>query len=600
MKQEFTYSNKKKTPAKSCPLSSEKLRKKLTDQSTELRKERRTNLFNKKRCNLSTNDNQFFNSPTSPFSSTAVLCRDNEFTTIRIEQFNRDLEFQYSLLSKELEAVENLVNFIGSFENKSIYEHCSKEFVDYLLYKDPQLINYVNQDQIRKENVSKQFDSPLTDYDKSIKNTIILIDNIKNKLINCCLNHYSSSFIIKFFNFLSSNSSFALLTKDQQNNLVQKIVNLLSNRKLIKEEIIVYKHLFNKILDLLSTSQEADKITLLIQSLPFWKILILHTKFAKETITELNQSKSYPDSLSAKDFQEYLMCLFDLSHYLISSFDYGLYYDSNEIYGQNIAQLIDNLNLIQSSTEYLNNKSLIYFIQILNNYFDPSQLANTEHLLNGEFLSKLTNLIAADLDRSLTNNILGLFSNITCLEDYSLMLIDLQISNLLSNLLDKGKADLNLVFYILIIIKNIVSIDSSYFNLIFTNSFTYKLTSTFQFMNGDCLTVLCAIIDDCIQTDSTVIKKFFQPNFIENIPILIKSNNPNLIYLLLKILIKLVNQKDLKQDRLLQFISLFEQSNLIDLIDNLSTNQNSAVSDLASSFLDDYYKIAEYKENLYY
>ena len=144
----------------------------------------------------------------------------------------------------------------------------------------------------------------------------------------------------------------------------------------------------------------------------------------------------------------------------------------------------------------------------MNNSFEPFLDYNVlEFLFPSKLIESFIELIKINLPEfnedkqkrngyanKLINGIISLFSNITCLEVYCKILIDLNFISLLQKLLTENKNEQKLVFYLLIIIKNITSIELDYSSSIKNK----KNQSKFQ------------KISNCNNLD-----KVFTPNFVK-------------------------------------------------------------------------------------
>ena len=122
-------------------------------------------------------------------------------------------------------------------------------------------------------------------------------------------------------------------------------------------------------------------------------------------------------------------------------------------------------------------------------------------------------------------------------------------------------------------------------------------------MNGNCKMELISILDNVFQySKPTILKLFVKFKFFDSLNSILKIDDVNFVFFVVKILFFFIDTKNSKIiDGLFELpivLNHYESIGIIDRIESLSFNSNKQISRLASLFLDEYYQLVELKENI--
>lgn len=637
---------KTKTPNKAINLfSTEKLKRKIQNETNKSRKQRRENLFNKQRNSLSPN------SSTSPQSNSTnslnnqisdTLSNQNQSNTIlknvksneiiigstlpapsieQIEQnklihdFCVNLQSKYSIF-KQTSNSTDLINYIYN-ENKFAFIICATEF-KILSNQYDDLKKFTRDGSFYEINVNQSEYQDLTDFQRATIYIIKLIHEIVNNLIELCNGTSDLKLIESFVDLMLFLCGEGISTLDEETRHFFNLINFFSNQNLEVNHIQIYIKLFDTISCFIDPIDNRSKIWSYFNSRSFLNLIRLHTEFAchLKIVDSTNLTSNY-QSNDKSIFNKYLESLFQLS----ADLSERLMIDTLDVQ-DDLCKLIENLKDLVNRHES-NKQLIIYFVQILNNYFEPYvDFSILDFLFPVNFIEYCCSLVKTNIgyensrtsceSNKLIENIIALFSNITSMEMFCEMLIDLKFIDQFRNLLMMNNR--TVIYYLLIMIKNILSFETDFciqttsrfqainknsFDLIFTPIFVKELISTIDKMNSDCKTELSVILIDVFKyAKPTVIRSFISLKFIENLSFLIQNETDvNMIFCVFKILSTFINENKCPE-QFVKVLNYYETTGIIENVEQLCYNPNSQISEFANLFLDQFYKLSDLKENI--
>jgi len=604
-------SNSKLINSKQCPLSNDKLRRKLNCESNQKRKQKRDNLFNKQRNSLheSTSLKVTINTINRSSKSQLELKR-------QLETFYLNLQSKYLAYKQSTNALDDLINYLCK-ENRSILTEWSK--VQRVLWFENDLMMkfaYGDENVENKDSVEK-----LTE--NLVEITTKLINEIVNDFIACCFKIFNLSNLQKFNEFILYLHSESMTSMDQENQHILNLITYCNTDEKDEAKIIVYINMFIIIKKLIDGIDENDELYTYITSKQFLSQLQQHTAFVIYLHKRNEEIQNNQPAYKTLDFvlmENYIEFLFNFAHLSSTELTFDTLEDQNDLY-----RLISNLKEL---VKLANRKSLIYYVQIINNFFEPFlgpavidfliPIVNVEELcsiikINFANYTQLKKQNVNDDTTQLIETIIRLFTNLTSIESYSKVLINcgmihyIQSILILMNELHTMKDEL--VCSLLILIKNIIFIKlndepKSYFetaksgyDLIFSSKFVPEFIASIDHMNNRCKIQVAEILSNLFKlAESSLIKKFLSLKFLRALHNLLQFNDQNVIYSTLEVLLIFILNNKLVPGQLIYLLNYYQFTGLLDLIESLSNSKNDQISKLASKLLDRYYSLADLEE----
>ena len=576
-------------------------------------------------------------------------------------KFYKDLESKY-LTFKQTASHENaqeLVLFIDYFKNIAVLNSATNQFRQ-IAIRQSELFKYLREDLLNSKENDGEYAVYPENYSKLVIDVIALVHEVMNTLTDYIFNDQDPK-LIKRFAILMTNLHYSRFTTfDEKRHYLVIAIQYLSNRKTLElNEIPMYCFLLENLDHFLTLRNgKPDDIWTCITSVRFLKLLKQHTKLACQvirslrTITSISNSdctnstglqmdtemQSESDSQPVKlptpyqakrhislSEREYVSDLFSLA--LAQSTK--LMFEGYEL-PDDLHQLISNLK--QLAAYDLCEEQFSQFIQILNNYFDPSLDDSVlDFLLPLQFIEQTIDAIKVKCNKILDPKnelslesshhvrwisfVIGLFSNVTSMDKYCQTLIDLKLTDQLANLvaITRGESFLNLLFYNLVMIRNMLRAQIWSENLsgfaqfnsfdiyqtIFQPTFVQKLLGASDEMNGDCKEVLSEIlVDVSAHAKPAVLGQFINLEFFRILNDLLKMNDANLAMNTLQVLCVFVKQGRWNSEQSLLILNYIDAAGVIDNVEALIYSLNSQINRLASNLVDQYYTLSELKENM--
>lgn len=684
---------KSRTPAKET-FSAEKLKRKMNNETSRLRKQRRDNLFNKQRINLETlalsssdlAEQEDATSSLEMMTAASVdAARPGDHQQIATRLPPRPMNMKIARRKKEESAAIDTPSSLTPPDSSGEYEYTVEQFTQY--YEDlkskystfkqakpssaSELVQYLNHwrsqatlPYLREKGRDDSIDSISSKLPIEI---IALLQEVLNDLVDFCFHNPESQLIEQLSITMTNSNMIMISTLDERRRYLVKLIEFCaSSRTLELSQLKTYCNLFDCIDMFIGELRgKTDDLWRYINSSFFIKMLRQHTKFACQLIRSnrtmdcmpnsdcangdrtgdqitdngipsqtdpqaINRRKEQSVYLTKKHFknteiEDYMSSLFGVS--LAQSKELSLEDDSGP--PDDLCQLIANLR--ELAAYEINEDHFAHFVQILNNYFDPTLDDGVLELLFSEqFVQQCCAVVKTSVEHvndyrkspqgppavaydwiRRISLVVGLFSNITALQQYCAILIDLKFADQLASVvaISSEFSELNLLFYVLAMVRNLTSVegcseqpggfqrlgDLNIYDLIFTPTFVEELLRAMGPMNGDCMQQLSVILSNVFKySKPTVIRQFVHPLFFETLNGLLRMGDPDLELLALQLLCSF-KQEESNAERLGQILSYFSSAGLIDSVEALNYSANNQISKLASKLTDD---LSELKENI--
>lgn len=584
-------------------------------------------------------------------------------------QFYQDLESRYSAF-RTATSKQNAVRLAELFntpQSRATISGCSTRF-RILAVKQSELAKYLREGAVNFSANVDDYPAYSTSASKLVNDIIVLIHEVLNTLINFSFNNTDANQVELIENLASAMLCFhhnQITTLDEQRRYLVKFIEFCWNSRTLElSQVNLYCNLFegiDRFIGLLKENRK-DDIWRYLTSNRFLKLLKQHTKFACQLIrtNRMNESmvnSDWPGSNSTRSavgdsemsidsqtsklptpyqanrnlppaVREYISDLFCLTLAQSTRLELDGYEFPDDLY-----QLISHQKELLAYE--LGEDQFAYFVQTLNNYFEPSYPDSVlEFLFPLQFIEDgclrikaKVNLIEhpkSEADKfdsamhaRMIGILVGLFSNLTSMDKYCQLLVNLNFTDQLTSLIAIGKinSNLNLLFYTLTVIKNIISIQTCNENLsrfqqsnvfgidvfekIFSSILVRELIDAFASMNGDCKQELSAILSELFRyAKPAVIGKFMNPKFFQLLNDLMEMNDANLAMIALRVLSLFVRPDESNTERLVLVLNHIDTAGLIDSLEMLSYSPNSQINRLASNLVEKYYDLSELKENL--
>lgn len=606
-----------KTNSRLCPFSSEKLRKKINCESIQIRKQKRDNLFNKQRNNLSIERSA---SPTTNSSNLTASFTDQSELIEALELFALSLQSKYSKYKQSADHIHELINYLGE-ENRTVLNECVRAYMC-LIYENKQLLRFVNGSQTDEDDDAEDANSVSNKrFDDLVENTIKLIGQLVDELTGCCFNTFAPQTLETFTRFVLYLHDQSITTMDQEDRFVFNFIEFCADQQLDDSKIPLYITLFKTIYSMIDGVDDTQRLWIYIRSEQFLDQLKQHTAFAICLLKRNPSETSRP--VDQRLVEQYVELQFAFAHLISTELTFDTLNDQDDLY-----RLISNLKQLVKLNA--TDRSLIYYVQTMNNFFEPyldfqlldflvpkSDVEQFCSLIKVHFQANDESRIRMTSDTvRLIGTIVRLFSNITSIEMYGKLLVDCSLLSCIPSIFVESKNDLDLIYCILIIIKNIVSIEiypgdhletsgkfettaSQCYDQIFSPKFVNEFVSSFDLMNGRCQTETVELLSNLFRNArSNVIRSFVSFKFFRSLHGLLKLNDLNAVYSILEILFTLLQNSHLNSEQLIYLLNYYESSGVLDLVETMSFNKNDKISKLAGALLDHYYNLVELKENI--
>lgn len=561
-----------RTPAKET-FSAEKLKRKMNNETSKLRKQRRDNLFNKQRINLeslvltSSEDAE----SSSQMSITSIDAADqhpiaNQLPPLKITRPKRDAMDTPSSLtppdsSGECEyTVEQFAQYYEDLKSKySTFKQANPpnafELVQYLNHwKSQAILPY-----LRKSGDEQ------ADGSKLPTEIIALLRQALNDLVDFCFRNPDRQLIEQLSVTMTNSDIIMISTLDERRRYLVKLIEFCAHSQTLElNQLKTYYNLFDCIDMFIGELRgRQDDLWQYLNSSVFVKLLKQHSKFACQLIRSNCTMNDMPNSdcpngdstgsqtmdqtkanetptdlqatnhLAKKQFkdtaiEDYVSSLFGVS--LAQSKTLSLEDDSGLL--DELCQLIANLREL---AEYeISDDHFAHFVQILNNHFDPILDDGVLELLYPEqFVERCCTIVKTSVEHvndyrksrlgspaaaayewaRRISLVISLFSNITSLPQYCAILMDLKFNDQLASVMAISSefSDLNLLFYVLAMMKNLISMEGEQLSGFerLDSVSIYDLIFVPAFVQ-ELLRAMASMNGDCMQQLSAILSSVFK------------------------------------------------------------------------------------------